>query len=292
MYRFALVGAFVMLLGGAAVSSAAVQVPGVTLVVTPSSSTGVCPRNIDLRATLHWVPAPPASGSDVRYQFMVDGSAVAPPATVAVPAVGVDVHQAYAVTSAKQGAHTVTFGVLTTSAGPPVIDGETRFTASCMMTSMTNANAVAPGGNTAAANAGHGSYNPGQTTGAGALNPLALPAPYDLRRTTDTTECFAYGGGGHCTDPQPFREAVLIWEWKGNANYPAVDGYRFYQKGHSTPDVDIPVRLNQQITWDAWGKPVLSCFYVTAYVGTRESSPSNTWCIAPTVQQVQSIPSH
>ena len=74
MYRFALVGAFVVLLGTAAASSAAVQVPGVALVVTPSSSTAVCPRNIDLRATLHWVPAPPASGPGVRYQFMVDGA--------------------------------------------------------------------------------------------------------------------------------------------------------------------------------------------------------------------------
>jgi len=285
MHRFAQICAFVMLFGAAAVSSAASQVPGVTVVVTPSSSTGACPRNIDLRASLKWVPAPPASGADVRYQFMVDGSAVAPAATVTVPAAGIDVHQAYAVTSAKQGAHTVTFGVFTTPAGPPVIDGETRFTATCTIAGVTGANAVAPGANTQAVNPGNNAYNPRVTNGAVALNPLAVPAPYDLRRTTDKDECFAHGGGGHCTDPQPFREAVLIWEWKGNTNYPTVDGYRFYQKGHSAPDVDIPVRLNQQITWDAWGKPVNSCFYVTAYVGTRESSPSNAWCISPTVSQ-------
>ena len=113
-----------------------------------------------------------------------------------MPAAGIDVHQAYAVTSAKQGAHTVTFGVFTTAAGPPVIDGETRFTASCMMTGMTNANAVAPGGNAAAGNAGHGSYNLGPANGAVALNPLAVPAPYDCAARPTKTSALRTAAAG------------------------------------------------------------------------------------------------
>ncbi|MBV8171656.1 MAG: hypothetical protein JO219_06980 [Candidatus Eremiobacteraeota bacterium] len=115
----------------------------------------------------------------------------------------------------------------------------------------------------------------------------AIPTPANLRAIplsqnqlptqTEKDQCYAHGGGGHCTDPYPFRSYVLIWDF---TNLSAVDGFRFYQvSGGRTMLSDIPTRVPQTITWAAWGKRAGTCFVVTAYQGSRESADSNKFCI-------------
>jgi len=110
----------------------------------------------------------------------------------------------------------------------------------------------------------------------------AVPAPHDLRRTSDRNACLSHGGGSYCQDASHFRKPVLIWEWKGNLD--AIDGFRLYQvTGGRTLAKQIPALLNQQITWGIQRARAGQCFVATAYAGSQESADSNQWCAPYTV---------
>jgi hypothetical protein len=120
------------------------------------------------------------------------------------------------------------------------------------------------------------------TTNTHVLAPM-IAAPYNLRRTTDKNECFSHGGGAYCQDQSQLRQPVLIWEWNGNLS--SIDGFRFYKvTGGRHLDVTISSNLNQKITWDAWTAHPGTCFAVTAFKGTTESSDSNKYCMPFVVQ--------
>ena len=108
-----------------------------------------------------------------------------------------------------------------------------------------------------------------------------LPAPYDLRRTTNRNDCRSHGGGSFCQNPSHLNKPVLIWEWKGNPS--SLDGFRLYMlTGGRTLINQIPALLNQQIVF-AYTAHAGQCFVVTAYKGAHESADSNKWCAPYTV---------
>jgi hypothetical protein len=116
----------------------------------------------------------------------------------------------------------------------------------------------------------------------------ALPlSPNQTPSQTEKDECFKHGGGGHCTDPYPFRSYVVVWDY---GNLSAVTGFRFYQvTGGRKLLSDIPTRVPQTITWAAWGARMGTCFVVTAYAGSRESADSNRFCIPYTAIQQNTL---
>lgn len=122
-------------------------------------------------------------------------------------------------------------------------------------------------------------------------NLRSLPlSPAQLPTQAEKDDCFKHGGGGHCTDPYPFRSYVVVWDY---GSLSTVDGFRFYQvSGGRKLLSNIPTRVPQTITWSAWGARMGTCFVVTAYAGSRESADSNRFCIPYTAvqQQIQVAP--
>jgi len=109
-----------------------------------------------------------------------------------------------------------------------------------------------------------------------------LPAPYNLRRTTNRNDCLSHGGGSYCQNPSHFNAPVLIWAWKGN--FSAIDGFRVYKvTGGRTLAKQVLAFLNQRVAWGISDVHAGFCFVVTAYKGTQESADSNTWCAPYTV---------
>ena len=119
------------------------------------------------------------------------------------------------------------------------------------------------------------------TTPMMAPNAPPLPTPFNLRRTTNRTDCVSHGGGSYCQNPSHLQKPVLIWEWKGNTN--GLGGFRLYRlTGGRTLVNQLPALLNQQIVFASTAHAG-QCFVVTAYNGAQESPDSNKWCAPYTV---------
>jgi hypothetical protein len=113
---------------------------------------------------------------------------------------------------------------------------------------------------------------------------LIVPLPTNLANTQSAKVCSAHGGlaGLFCPDSLHNGYLVLVWDWEGNPLNPKVDGFRIYEVDggqhklvDTVPHPQLTISFQRPIQGGFGGK----CYAATAYIGTRESANSQTFCV-------------
>jgi hypothetical protein len=151
---------------------------------------------------------------------------------------------------------------------------------------------------------------------------LALGVPLNVRSTQSLSECKTYAAGGPaaantpnlaagiaCAAAMQNRWYILIWDWTSGA----VDGFKVYQTGNAASALsdrkmiqvsEGPIQtISQQgqvrvAFFDPSKVGSWACFYVSAFSGQTEGSPSSSFCAspqnaaAPIFRTVALVPTH
>jgi len=224
----------------------------VTLGPVTQNFTGACPATITFTATIKGSPG------SVSYQFFGNGGAPdGAQQSTTIPGTGsVTVSETPAVDAAHQGSFN---RQVLAKAGNLAYSNQVNYTVKCASTP-----------------------TPLPTTVPIIAGP---PVPTGLINTTDPAQCGAHGGWAGLICPGALHDhwLVLIFNWQGDANYSAVDGFRTYEV-----DNGKHVKVNES---SAGGQGTMSfvkppaggfdgkCYALTSYAGGIESQDSKPFCI-------------
>src|SRR5271165_2287296 len=116
--------------------------------------------------------------------------------------------------------------------------------------------------------------------------PLPIPPPTGLTKTRDLQVCGTHAGlvaALFCQSAYTNGLLVLVFNWTGDAAYPAPNGFNVYEVDNGLHK--IVDRNTSQATVAFVKRPSNGfgnrCYAVTAVVGKRESKPSRWVCLAP-----------